>query len=160
LVHNKKEIIFARKWAIRKREDKMSMYFSYPRMMRRQMMEHLMPEGWKVAAENEVIFPVDVSADQDAYVISAVLPGISSEELDIQIANETVTLSGEMKVERDEKASYLVQERPSGHFTRELTLPTLLDANGAEAHLVDGILTLRVPKAEAARPRTIKINAK
>jgi HSP20 family protein len=112
----------------------------------------------KSKAVNEIFFPVDVAAETDAFVLTALLPGIKAEDLDIQIANETVSLQGELTNHRDEKGSYLLLERPVGHFSRVLTLPAELDAAHAEASLEDGVLTLRVPKAETARPKSIKVN--
>jgi HSP20 family protein len=110
-------------------------------------------------AASEVYFPVDVVGEQDGYVLTALLPGVKSEDLDIQIINETVTIQGELHGKADEKASYLLQERPWGHFSRVLTLPAELDATKAEASLEEGVLTLRIPKAETARPKSIKVTA-
>lgn len=138
-------------------------FYSYPffRNARRQMINrYLQDNDWTVPTESEVYFPVDVKVQTDAFEITALLPGIKPEDLDIQVVNETVTIQGNLNYERDEKANYLIQERPSGHFSRILNLPTTLDPNGAEAHVENGILILRVPKAEAARPKTIKITSK
>lgn len=110
--------------------------------------------------ESEIYFPIDVKAEDEAYIIQATLPGLNPDDVSIQIVNETVSLQGEFKVERDEAASYLLQERPVGKFCRVLTLPAPLDSAKAEAEMVNGILTLRVPKAEAARPKTIKVTTK
>ncbi len=108
--------------------------------------------------ESEIFFPVDVVSEQNEFVLTALLPGVKNEDLDIQIVNETVSIQGQLPDHRDEHASYLLQERPAGRFSRVLTLPAELDASKAEASLEDGVLTLRVPKAEAARPKTIKVN--
>ncbi|MEA4909050.1 MAG: Hsp20/alpha crystallin family protein [Chloroflexi bacterium] len=129
----------------------------YQRRMRRmaQMMENQWPE-----AESSVVFPVDVKAETDGFVVTALLPGVASEDLNVQIVSEAVTIQGEFKNDRNENDSYLLQERPFGRFYRTLTLPGPLDANNVEASLDNGVLTLRVPKAEEARPRMIKINKK
>ena len=58
------------------------------------------------------------------------------------------------------KANYLIQERPNGYFSRVVSLPTTLDPEGADASVENGVLSLRVPKAEAARPKTVKITTK
>jgi HSP20 family protein len=108
----------------------------------------------------ELTFPIDVKAETESFTITALLPGVHPEDLDIQIVNEIVTISGELKVDRDENASYLLAERPSGRFHRVLTLPTPLNANKVEADLENGVLTLVIPKAEEAKPHTIKINKK
>jgi len=107
--------------------------------------------------ESDVIVPVDVKAEADAFIIEALLPGINPEDISIQIVNETVSIQGEFKGKQDDKDTYLLQEQPHGKFSRVLTLPYALDAAGAEADVENGVLTLRVPKAESARPKTIKV---
>jgi HSP20 family protein len=125
------------------------------------MIERMLQDGgWNMPPENEVAFPVDIKVEPDAFVITALLPGIKPEDLDIQVVNETVTIQGKLLYQQDEKADYLVQERPYGNFSRVLSLPTTLDSNGAEAHVENGVLTLRVPKAETARPKTVKVVSK
>ena len=129
------------------------------RSARRRMMDELMRD-WDEDYAPELTFPIDVKVENDSFVIKALLPGVKPEDLDIQIVNEIVTIAGELKAERDEDASYLLAERPSGKFHRVLTLPTPLDASKVEADLENGILTLLVPKAEEAKPHTIKIKQK
>lgn len=108
----------------------------------------------------ELFIPVDVKAEDEAYVLSATIPGVSAQDLNIQVVNETVTIQGEIQVERIDEDHYLLSERPSGRFNRVITLPDALDAGKAEAHIENGVLTLRIPKSEEAKPKTIKINAK
>ena len=138
----------------------MTFYVSpYARLAHQRMVMRMLQEGgWNMPVENEVAFPVDIKAEPEAFVITALIPGIKPEELDIQIIDENVTIQGKVLFQQEEKADYLVQERPFGNFHRTITLPSTLDANGAEAHIENGVLTLRVPKAEAARPKTIKVN--
>lgn len=118
------------------------------------------PYVWKEnapAAESEVHIPVNVKADTDNYVLTALVPGVKAEDLSIQVINETITIQGELKDDAAEKDHYLLRERPTGRFTRVIRLPEELNAAGAEADLTDGVLTLRIPKAEEARPRMIKV---
>ena len=117
------------------------------------------PEQWG-ASENQVYFPVDVKEMNDEFTISAMLPGLKPEDIDIQIVNENVTLKGEFKNDIDEEANYILQERPSGKFVRTVTLPDTLNAAKADAHMENGILTLVIPKAEEAKPKTIKVASK
>ena len=134
---------------------------TYPRMAHRHMIENFMKNnGWNLGIESDLNFPVDVKVDADAFVITALLPGVKPEDLDIQVVDQAVTIQGQLHFERDEKDNYLLQERPSGKFSRELELGTALDPDGAEAHLENGVLTLRVAKAEIARPKTIKVVSK
>jgi HSP20 family protein len=103
---------------------------------------------------------VDVKEVNDEFTISAMLPGLKPEDIDIQIVNENVTLKGEFKNDIDEEANYILQERPSGKFVRTVTLPDTLNAAKADAHMENGILTLVIPKAEEAKPKTIKVASK
>ena len=110
-------------------------------------------------AGEDIFFPMDVIAEQDAFVITALLPGLKAEDVSIQISKENITLEGEFKHEVDDKANYIMQEIPSGKFSRSITLPDLLDATNAGAEMKDGVLILRVPKAEETKPKTIKVTA-
>jgi HSP20 family protein len=110
-------------------------------------------------AEREMLLAVDVRASDEAYDISALVPGLDAEDLEIEVLNNTVTIRGEFKSVNQENTKYLVCELPNGRFSRSLTLPTALDAGKTEAAIKNGVLTLRVPKAEAHRPKTIKVKA-
>jgi len=100
---------------------------------------------------------VDIREQDDAYVLSALVPGLKAEELNIQILEDVVTVEGEFKADENE---YLVRELPHGSFRRTLRLPATLDAEKAQAKITDGVLTLRLPKAESSRPKTIKVAVK
>jgi HSP20 family protein len=108
----------------------------------------------------ELAFPIDVKADNDSFTLKALLPGVDPDDIDIQIVKEIVTISGELKADREEGATYLLAERPSGKFHRVISLPTPLDSTKVEADLENGVLTLVIPKVEEAKPRTIKIKSK
>jgi HSP20 family protein len=107
----------------------------------------------------DVFVPVNVKVENEEYVITALLPGIKAEELSLQVLNDTVTLQGEFKTQEQEGEDYLVREVPTGRFYRVIRLPEKVDSDKANADLTDGLLTLRVPKAEEARPKTIKVAA-
>lgn len=126
------------------------------RPLRRRMMEEMLRD-WEEDYSPNITFPIDVIAGTDSFTIKAFLPGVQPDDLDIHIVNEIVTISGEIKIDRDENDNYLLAECPSGKFHRVLTLPTPLDSSKVEATLDNGILTLVVPKAEEAKPRTIKV---
>jgi HSP20 family protein len=100
---------------------------------------------------------VDLRERDDAYVLTALVPGLKAEDLNIQILEDVVTIEGEFKGNKDE---YLVRELPHGAFRRTLRLPAALDAEKAQAKITDGVLTLTLPKAESARPKTVKIAVK
>jgi HSP20 family protein len=131
----------------------------FNRTRRRSWERPYQEETW-TEPECDVFVPVNVKAGEDEYVISALLPGVKAEDLSIQVVGETVTLQGTIKGTGEEKENYLVRECPTGRFYRMIRLPEPLDSGKSSADLTDGFLTLRVPKAEEARPRTIKVNAK
>ena len=101
--------------------------------------------------------PVDVSEEDDAYVLNALVPGLKAEDLNIQILDDVVTIEGGFKVDENE---YLIHELPHDSFSRTLRLPAALDAEKSQAGITDGVLTLRLPKVESARPKTIKVTVK
>jgi len=138
----------------------MALYIANPYTRMHRMMEQ-MHENDGNSPRNLITFPVDVKAEDQAYVVMAYLPGVKSEDLNVNVVNDTLTIEGEIKNEHSEKdANYLVQECVSGNFSRSLTLPDALDAAKAEATLKDGVLTLRLPKVEAALPKAIKVIGK
>jgi len=139
----------------------MTMYISpYRRMATlrdaiNQMIEENLPES--TSSEREMLLAVDVQAEEDTYEISALVPGLEPEDLSIEILNNTVSLRGEFKTTAKEDTKYLHCELPNGKFSRVIPLPTALDPSKAEATIKNGVLHLMVPKAEAHRPKTIKV---
>ena len=111
---------------------------------------------------------INVREEDDAYVLSALVPGIKSDELNIQVLEDVVRIEGEYprstpqsgSVDKAEENQYLVREIPGGSFHRALRLPAPIDAEHVEAEVTDGVLTLRLPKAESARPKQIKIKSR
>lgn len=140
----------------------MTMYIApYRRMANlRQAMNRLMEENIDETAtvEREMQLAVDVFADDEAYTIVALVPGVDPDDINIEVLNNTVAIRGEFKETDTKDNKYLVCELPSGRFSRVLTLPTALDPTKAEANLKHGLFTLRVPKTEAHRPKVIKVN--
>jgi HSP20 family protein len=91
-------------------------------------------------------------------VVKAALPGIKSEDVDISILGDTLSIRGTSKAETEvNEQDYFRREVRYGTVAREVTLPTGVQANGAQATFENGILTLRIPKAEEAKPKQIKI---
>ena len=111
----------------------------------------------QMAASNERSLGVNIREEDDAYILSALVPGIKADDLNIQVLEDVLRIEGEYKVNESE---YLLQELPHGSFRRTLRLPTVVDADHVEAKITDGVLTLRLPKAESARPKKINITAK
>ncbi|HPY33235.1 MAG TPA: Hsp20/alpha crystallin family protein [Anaerolineaceae bacterium] len=131
----------------------------YGRRFRMQALANAMSELDR-DFEPQVSFPMDVKATPDGFELKAYLPGVSAEDLDIQIVNEVVTISGEVKLERDARTEYLLAELPAGRFHRVVSLPAPLDSEKVEASLESGILTLNIPKVEEAKPKSIKVTQK
>jgi HSP20 family protein len=113
----------------------------------------------RTPSECEMLLAVDVQAVEDAYNITALVPGLDAEDLEIETLNNTVTIRGEFKSCSEDQVKYLVSELPSGHFSRVISLPTATDASKVEATIKNGVLSLHVPKAEADQPKTIKVQS-
>ena len=105
------------------------------------------------------VFPaVNLTEDKNNFYIRAELPGVKSEDLDIEATAAGVAVSGERKIPAEEEgARYHRREREAGRFSRIITLPSEINADQVEANLSDGILTIVVPKAEKAKPRQITV---
>jgi HSP20 family protein len=105
--------------------------------------------------------PIDMYQTTDDVVVKAALPGFKPEEVDISITGDTVTIKGEHKEEQEVKdEDYFYKERRYGTFSRSVTLPVQVKSDKAEAVFENGILTLTLPKAEAVKPKQIKVKAK
>lgn len=103
--------------------------------------------------------PVNVTQDQERYYVRAELPGVKADELSISALQNRLTISGKREIPPEhDRVSYHRKERPEGSFSRTLTLPGEIDAARVEARYTDGILSILVPKAEAAKPRQIKVS--
>jgi HSP20 family protein len=102
--------------------------------------------------------PLNIFHKGDDLVLIAEVPGISKSDLDVQIKERTLRLSGTKAVKYGEKASVHRRERLSGRFDRSVTLPIQIDADGVKAECRDGILALSLPRAERDKPRSIKIS--
>ena len=100
---------------------------------------------------------VNVREEDEAFVLSALVPGLKAEDLNVQVLDDVLRIEGEYKAD---ESRYLVRELPHGSFTRTLRLPASVDADQVEAKITDGVLTLRLPKAESARPKKIKITSR
>jgi len=110
-----------------------------------------------------IAFPMDIYETPDSVVVSAALPGIKPEDLEITVHGETLTIKGEFKPEvhaDKEKVSYLLAERRYGTFSRSISLPVSVVPDQASAAAKDGILTLTLPKSETVKPKSIKIKSK
>jgi HSP20 family protein len=100
--------------------------------------------------------PVDIEEEDDAYVIEAEVPGVKRDDVKIDLVGREMTISGEIK-ERERKGILRRQTRRVGQFEYRVILPDEVDGDGVEAKLKDGVLSVRVPKAERAQRRRIEV---
>jgi HSP20 family protein len=106
----------------------------------------------------EVMFSIDVFEDEIDVIVKAELPGLAKEDLDVNIAGNVITISGEKKAEEKvEKKNYHRLERSYGSFTRTVRLPAETRSEEARASFKDGVLEVRIPKTEEARKKGKKI---
>ena len=103
---------------------------------------------------------VDVSEDENEYVVRASTPGIPEDQLEITFENNVLTVAGEFKSEDEQEgAQYLVRERRAGQFRRSITLPAVIDEDAITAQSDGGVLSIHLPKAEVAKPKRITIKS-
>jgi HSP20 family protein len=117
------------------------------RMARRWAEESQQPQ--------QLALGVNVSEQDDAYILSALVPGLKAEDLNIQVLENVVSIEGEYQAV---DTNYLLNELPSGTFRRTLRMPNEIQAEKVEAKIADGVLTLNLPKAESSRPKRISIS--
>ncbi len=104
--------------------------------------------------------PLDVADGHEALTITAALPGVSADDVEIAIHEGVLTIKAETKTETepDEDSKYYLRERYAGSFQRAMRLPVEVEADQAEATFENGLLTLTLPKAAAARPQRIPVS--
>ncbi len=104
------------------------------------------------------LLPIDAYADDNAIVITTNVPGVKPDDLKITLEGDTLTIRGEVPPDAEDR-NYLLRERATGSFERILTVNTPIDGNKIEAAFENGVLTLTLPKAEAAKPKQITVKA-
>jgi HSP20 family protein len=114
------------------------------------------PRSWGLGAEQLV--PLDVYTSGDEVTVQAVLPGVKPEDVDITVEGSTLTISGDTtQSTANKEGSLVLQEIRRGRFMRTLSLPAGMEPDRATATFEDGVLTLRIPRAEEVKPRQIRI---
>jgi HSP20 family protein len=104
------------------------------------------------------LMPLDAYRHGESYVLQFDLPGIDAESLDVTAERNTLTVSARRRNGAPEGAQYLVAERPTGDYTRQIVLGDGLDLDSIHADYRDGVLIVTVPVAEQAKPRQIQIS--
>lgn len=101
---------------------------------------------------------LDVAEEEDTFVVKASIPGVKPEDIDITLTENVLTIKGETKEDQEIKEErYHLRERRFGSFMRSVALPSAVDSNKIEADYDNGVLTLRLPKSEAVKPRRIAV---
>ena len=105
------------------------------------------------------VYPlINLAEDRDNYYLKAELPGVKADVLDIQADGNSISLSGERKIETEGDAvKYHRKEREAGSFSRIVSLPGDIDADKIDAHMKNGILEVVIPKAETVKPKQINV---
>lgn len=105
------------------------------------------------------VFPlINLTEDKENFYVRSELPGIKTDELEITVTGDNLTVSGERKILTEgEQTKYHRREREAGKFSRVITLPSQIDTAKVEASTKDGVLTIRLPKSEAVRPKQITV---
>jgi HSP20 family protein len=116
------------------------------------------PFGWRILNGESLSAPVDVHQTNDEIIVTASLPGIKPEDVDITITGQNLSIRGEVRAdEKVERDQYLYRERRTGTFSRTLQLPVRVQGEKAEATFENGLLRLTIPKAEDVKPRQIQV---
>ena len=134
-------------------QDRMNQIFEQTLARSRGDREGVMASTWSPA--------VDIYETTDSLVLKAELPGLTKDDIDIQVRENMLTLKGERRHEKEVKEEhYLRVERIYGTFQRVFTLPTSIQPDKIRASFKDGVLEVTIPKAEAAKPKHIKVEVK
>ncbi|MFN2417517.1 MAG: Hsp20/alpha crystallin family protein [Candidatus Limnocylindria bacterium] len=117
------------------------------------------PMSWRTLSGGPISPPVDVHETPDEIVVTAALPGIKADDVEITVTGQVLTLRGEFRADEEiGRDQYLYRERKFGSFSRTVQLPVRVNGEAAAATFTDGVLSLRIPKAEEVKPRQIRIN--
>lgn len=117
--------------------------------------------GWPARTETEVAVPLDMYETDDSLVVSAAVPGLKPEDVDITISGNVLTIKGEFQAEeKGKRGNVHFQERRYGRFQRSVSLPSIVDTDKVEATFENGILRVILPKTEEARPKQIPVTVK
>jgi HSP20 family protein len=128
--------------------------------MNRLFRESYSPEGPEEAlTTTNFAPPVDIYEDEHTITLKMEVPGIDEKDIDVRLENNTLTVHGERKFEKEEKEeNFRRVERQYGSFTRSFTLPSSVDTGQVSAHYDKGVLKINLAKKAEAKPKQIKVN--
>jgi HSP20 family protein len=110
--------------------------------------------GWGAAPAYPAM---NVWTNEEGAIVTAELPGVAPEDIDISVVNETLTVTGERQPDEVEEATYHRRERGQGRFTRSCQLPFRVESGEVEATFERGVLHIHLPRAEADKPKRIEV---
>jgi HSP20 family protein len=110
-------------------------------------------------AARPAAMPIDAYRRGEEFIVELDLPGVQTDSIDLTVEKNVLTVHAERRRDEAEGVELLVGERPHGTFSRQLFLGDTLDTEAIQADYVDGVLTLRLPVAEKAKPRRVEIKA-
>lgn len=125
----------------------------------RDAMDQVVREGFtRPRSGADLGITLDVMEQDDSFMIDAVLPGVKPDEVNLQIKDDVLMISGDIKDQHEEKqGNWLRRERHFGHYQRTITLPASIDADQVSATFQDGVLHITLPKSRESRARAIPI---
>lgn len=132
----------------------------------RDMMDRLFEDSFVRTRSGSMLpragdLAVDLVETKDDVVVKATLPGVKPEDVELTITGDTLSIRGETKEEKETKdENYIRRERRYGSFSRSIQLPAGLQTDKAEASFENGVLTLKLPKSDQVKPKSIKVKAK
>jgi HSP20 family protein len=130
-----------------------STFYDVPRQFDRVMEEFMRP--YPLSQRRMAYPPLNISEDEERIYVSAEIPGVSMDDLELTITDKSLVIRGERK---GEQGKFFRQERPMGAFQRVVTLGIPVDREGVKATLADGILEIVLPKADEVKPKQISID--
>jgi HSP20 family protein len=119
------------------------------------------PGAWPLPFDGgSLSVPADVIETKDSVVVKLSAPGVKPEDIDIAVVGDTLTIKVRRRAKQFEEGSYIRKERRFGSFQRTFSLPASVASDKSKAEFENGVLTLTLPKTEAAKPKSIKVTMK
>lgn len=119
------------------------------------------PRGFAASGKGMFTPSIDVKENEKEFIIKAELPGVEEKDIDVTVTNDSVTIKGEKKEEKEDKdKNYYYMERSYGSFSRVIPLKAEIESNKAEARFKNGILDIKIPKNQSAKAKGTKVPIK
>ena len=120
-------------------------------------LDQLFDNGWRGTRVDVGTLPLDVHESDQNYTISAAIPGVNADAVNLSFHDGVLTIAGEVPQATHENSRALMLERNYGKFQRSIRLPQTVDASAIDANIENGVLTLTLPKTPEAQPRQIPV---